>query len=630
LVTAISLLTVHPAAAQYLGVTCGYSYSGQLENNPPNYPGQSNISLYNPVPGSPNVTFASWAEQLGQSGVDFVCPNLVGSQPNTAHPPTEIAALVSAINAQGLTNQVKFAIFDDNAASWTAQWNMANGRGYGYAQPFDISNPANWVYIYDYNYKLFYQTVPDANRFKINGRPVIYIWTGNGFFVGNQQGNVSRAINYVRTRCQADFGFNPYIIVNRDFLDSDTTCNNPSVIDATHGWFGASTPYTMATFNGVTMGAGVGGFHHPGENDYVDPNHGALLESTLNNTVGAGASLTLLEGFTDYEEDAALYRARNIDTNGTPLSYSQTLYDFPNQRLSILRSHSQNPFPSQMKFEAEGCDTFGGAAGGNGLTNYYRNGNIAIGDSTDIGAGHYVGWVQPGEWLEWQRVPLSGTPHFVVRVATITGTAQMQLVVDGIAQPVKTLPNTGGWQTWVNFDLGTVGTYAPGYHTIRLVFTSGSSSLNWWRTETSATPVANGTYKIINRNSGLALDATGQGTANGTAIDQWGYNGGNNQRWTVTSLGGGQYKVVGVQSGKVLEVAGQSTADGAAVQLYTDNGGGNQKWNFVATSGGYYTLQGVQSGKLMEVVGQSTAPGAVVDQWTGNSGTNQQWSFQAP
>jgi hypothetical protein len=142
--------------------------------------------------------------------------------------------------------------------------------------------------------------------------------------------------------------------------------------------------------------------------------------------------------------------------------------------------------------------------------------------------------------------------------------------------------------------------------------------------------LANGTYKIINRNSGLALDATGQGTADGTAIEQYTYNGGTNQRWTVTSLGGGQYKIVGVQSGKALDVYGQSTADGAAIKLYTDNGGSNQKWILTATSGGYFTLQGVQSSKLMEVVGQSTAPGALVDQWTGNGGTNQQWSFQAP
>ncbi len=49
--------------------------------------------------------------------------------------------------------------------------------------------------------------------------------------------------------------------------------------------------------------------------------------------------------------------------------------------------------------------------------------------------------------------------------------------------------------------------------------------------------IANGTYRIIARHSGKALDASGQGTANGTQIIQWAYGGGNNQRWTVTHRG---------------------------------------------------------------------------------------------
>src|SRR5258706_14050066 len=89
--------------------------------------------------------------------------------------------------------------------------------------PFDISNSANWVYIDDYNYKIFFQTVPDANRFKINFRPVIIIWTGNSATVANEYGNYSRAMTYVRQKCQTDFAFNPYIIVHTDALQSVNT-----------------------------------------------------------------------------------------------------------------------------------------------------------------------------------------------------------------------------------------------------------------------------------------------------------------------------------------------------------------------------------------------------------------------
>lgn len=43
--------------------------------------------------------------------------------------------------------------------------------------------------------------------------------------------------------------------------------------------------------------------------------------------------------------------------------------------------------------------------------------------------------------------------------------------------------------------------------------------------------VANGTYRVINRASGLALDASDGGRANGTEVIQWGYNGNLHQQW---------------------------------------------------------------------------------------------------
>jgi galactan endo-1,6-beta-galactosidase len=142
--------------------------------------------------------------------------------------------------------------------------------------------------------------------------------------------------------------------------------------------------------------------------------------------------------------------------------------------------------------------------------------------------------------------------------------------------------------------------------------------------------IADGTYKIINRNSGLALDVAASGTANGANVDQATYTGGDNQLWTVTNLGGDQYSIIGVGSGKSLDVTGSSTADGANIEIWTYSGSTNQTWTFAATSGGYYTITSVLSGKLLDVVGRSTASGANVDQWKSNGGNNQQWILQAP
>ena len=473
--TALASATTAPsvtAAGGFLGATCGYSYA--LDLTGPNDTTE-NTPLYNPPSGIAFDTWGTWVEQAQQAGLDFLAPNLRGSTPHTNVTPTAIADLVTIINNRGLTDSLKIGAFDDNAGSWQWQWNAANGTS---NVPFDISNSANWKYIYELNYKLFFQTVPDANRFKINSRPVIIVWTGNTATVGNEQGNFSRAMTYVRQKCQADFGFDPYIIVNKETLVNDTTVS--SVIDATHGWSGGGT-WTLSTFNDTKIGVAFPGLFHPSDSNYRDSNHGATYETALTNTVGAGALLTLVEGFTDALEDAAVFRVRNLSTSGAPLSYAQTLYDFPNQRLGITRKHSRVPFSGNLKFEAEGCDNFGGAAGGNGKTNYYRNGNIAIAPTDDTNGGHHVGWMQSGEWFEWLNVPLNGTPHFLVRIATPNAARTAHLVIDGVVQASKTLPNTGSWSTWQTFDFGAYGSFANSYHTVRIVFDNGGVNFNWWQ-----------------------------------------------------------------------------------------------------------------------------------------------------
>jgi len=471
---ALSLLLSYSAHAQYLGVTLGYDYQPGLTGP---YTADQNMPLYNPVSSNPNATWNEWAAELKQSGVNFVCPNLEGSQPNTSKNPNKIAPFVTALNNQG--NVTKLAIFDDNATSWVAQSSQANGHGFATSFPFDISNSANWRYIYDWNYKIFYQTVPDANRFKINGRPVIIIWTGNKVFISNMQGNASKALLYVRQKCQADFGFNPYIIVSKDFLTNDTTCNDPTVIDAAEGWFvPPGSASTLTTFNGVKIGALAPSFHAPGQANYMDPNHGTTLNNALAATVGAGALLTLCEGFTDWSETAALLRVRNLDPSGAALTYAQTAYDFPNQRINLLRKYSQNPFLGNLKFEAEGCDTFGGASGGTGA---FRNGSIKIEACGDTDGGWDVGSMQSGEWFEWQGVPLNSAPHFLVRVATPNAGRTGHFVIDGVAMPSKTLPVTGAWQTYATFDFGAYGTFTNSYHTVRFVSDNGGINFNWWQ-----------------------------------------------------------------------------------------------------------------------------------------------------
>ena len=147
----------------------------------------------------------------------------------------------------------------------------------------------------------------------------------------------------------------------------------------------------------------------------------------------------------------------------------------------------------------------------------------------------------------------------------------------------------------------------------------------------SGQAIANGTYKIVNRGSGKALDGYNNGTGDGTNVDQWTYGGGNNQRWYVTYLGNNQYMITNVNANKVLDVAGNGAANGTNVDLWSSNNGNNQKWILTATSGGYYRLSPANaSGLALDVNGASTADGANVQIWTYGGGNNQQWAFQTP
>jgi len=209
----------------------------------------------------------------------------------------------------------------------------------------------------------------------------------------------------------------------------------------------------------------------------------------------------------------------------------------------------------------------------------------------------------------------------------------------GFGNTTKSLFDAQGNVTWVIGMTGDdLGNLSQGWSHVTYPTTSGGqAAFDWWPTYTGSAPsggggaVANGTYKLINRNSGKALDATGQGTTNGTQIEQWTYGGGNNQKWTLTSLSTGIYQVIGVQSGKSLDIAASGTANGTKVELWDYNGGNNQKFGFSATSSGYYRITPQNAtGSCLDVNGASTADGALVQLWTYGGGNNQQWIPQAP
>jgi hypothetical protein len=113
--------------------------------------------------------------------------------------------------------------------------------------------------------------------------------------------------------------------------------------------------------------------------------------------------------------------------------------------------------------------------------------------------------------------------------------------------------------------------------------------------------VADGTYKIVARHSGQALEANG--TTNQSTLKQTPYEGRTSQQWILTSLGGGQYSIKGVQSNLHAQVTGSSQANDAEIRLYPWVNQGNFKVTLVPTEQGYYRINFVHSGKSLAVFG---------------------------
>ena len=136
-------------------------------------------------------------------------------------------------------------------------------------------------------------------------------------------------------------------------------------------------------------------------------------------------------------------------------------------------------------------------------------------------------------------------------------------------------------------------------------------------------------YTIKNLNSGLYLSVKGSNAGNGVNVEQAAANGAQN-KFKAVSAGDGYFYLVsqlGDGNSYALDVNGKKTEDGTNIELYTFNKGENQKFKFVKNSDGTYSiLTKITDGKsALDVNGQSRDAGANIQQYTYNGGNNQKW-----
>ncbi|HEY4788942.1 MAG TPA: carbohydrate-binding protein, partial [Bacteroidales bacterium] len=88
-----------------------------------------------------------------------------------------------------------------------------------------------------------------------------------------------------------------------------------------------------------------------------------------------------------------------------------------------------------------------------------------------------VGWIDPGDWLEYNiNVPSGGLYYVFFRIASNANTS-LELREKSNILCTLSVPSSGGWQNWKT--LKTAMSLNQGKHKIRIYTNTGQFNLNW-------------------------------------------------------------------------------------------------------------------------------------------------------
>jgi hypothetical protein len=97
--------------------------------------------------------------------------------------------------------------------------------------------------------------------------------------------------------------------------------------------------------------------------------------------------------------------------------------------------------------------------------------------TTDNGGGLDVGWIDSGDWIEYNVNITASINSATFRIASLSAAGRIAFSCDGTLLTTFDLPVTGGWQTWQSVNKSV--TLPAGAHTIRITAVIGGFNLNW-------------------------------------------------------------------------------------------------------------------------------------------------------
>lgn len=286
-----------------------------------------------------------------------------------------------------------------------------------------------------------------------------------------------------------------------------------------------------------------------------------------------------------------------------------------------------------LRIEAENFDT-----GGQGVAyNDSDNVNTGVAHRADEGVDllrssdgdgtFVVSSTAAGEWLEFTIfVDEPGYYDVDLRYAAASSDGAVRLLFnDEERLDALGLPATGGHTSWSTASGQVFLEF--GRQKLRVEILAGDFAWNWIElTPVSSSFLANGAYKLINRNSSLVAEAD---TANTTVI-QNPYTGASNERWNLVHRGAGQYSITSASNGWSWSTFYNGNGDSINLAPWGYDGAADRRFILAPAGGGYFSIIVADGGMSAEIAGASQSLGADVQQYVYFGGSHQQWAILDP
>ncbi len=200
--------------------------------------------------------------------------------------------------------------------------------------------------------------------------------------------------------------------------------------------------------------------------------------------------------------NAVTMNGNGTDADGSIASYNWTKISGPTQ-FTISNPNIKNPLINNLVagtyiFRLTVKDNIGAAGvddvsvlvnpvSGNGkfipgkieAENYDNMSGVAKQTTSDIGGGQNVGWIETGDWMDYNVTVNTGGNYTVnFRIASPNTGTQLQLKKGTTILTSVNIPKTGSWQTWQTVSANV--TLVAGAQTIRIHALKGGWNFNWF------------------------------------------------------------------------------------------------------------------------------------------------------